>query len=114
MDQVNHPVSATIHSLLLKTGGGLGAGQEIQTTNRTCSELNFNLFSPNDKEELIMYAEGPCVSSPLSQRRLSIQFTACDSCPVGFKKHVDETTMCECICDSKLKPYVTKCNASTE
>ena len=61
-----------------------------------------------------MYAEGPCVSSPLSQRRLSIQFTACDSCPVGFEKHVDETTMCECICDSTLKPYITKCNASTE
>ena len=114
VDQVDHSVSATIHSILFNTGGGLGAGQATQTTNRTCTELNFNLFSPNDKEELIMYAEGPCVSSPLSQRRLTIQFTACDSCPVGFKKHVDETTMCEWICDSILKPYITKCNASTE
>ena len=113
-DQVNHPVIATIHSHLLRTGGGLGKGQATQTTNKTCSKLTFNLFSPNDKEELMMYAEGPCVNSPQCTRRLTIQFTACDSCPIGFEKHVDETTVCECICDSMLQPYITKCNASTE
>ena len=48
------------------------------------------------------------------QRRLDIQFTACDSCPIGFEKHVDEDTACKCICDSKLEPFITKCNASTE
>ena len=114
VDQVDHPVNATIYSSLYKTGGGLVKGQSIQYTTTTCTKLNFNLFSPSDKEELIMYADGPCMYSPQSQRRLDIQFTACDSCPIGFEKHVDETTVCECICDSKLEPYITRCNASTE
>ena len=114
VDQVNHPVNATIYSSLYKTGGGFMKGQSIQNTTKTCTKLNFNLFSPSDKEELIMYAEGPCMYSPQSQRRLNIEFTACNSCPIGFEKHVEETTVCDCICDSKLEPYITKCNASTE
>ena len=114
VDQVGHYIDAKIHSQLLRTGGGLGSGQENQNTNKTCTDLNFNLFSPNDKEVLVMYAEGPCQSSPQSQRRLSIQFTACDSCPIGFERHTDEDTSCQCICDSRLEPYITECNASTE
>ena len=114
VDQVNHPVNATIYSSLYKTGGGFMKDQSIQNTTKSCTELNFNLFSPSDREELIMYAEGPCMYSPQSQRRLNIQFTACDSCPIGFEKHVDETTVCDCICDSKLELYITNCNQSTE
>ena len=114
VDQVGHYIDANIHSQLLRTGGGLGSGQENQNTSETCTDLNFNLFSPNDKEVLVMYAEGPCQSSPQSQRRLSIQFTACDSCPIGFERHTDEDTSCQCICDSRLEPYITDCNASTE
>ena len=114
VDQVGHYIDAKIHSQLLRTGGGLGSGQENQNTSETCTDLNFNLFSPNDKEVLVMYAEGPCQSSPQSQRRLSIQFTACDSCPIGFERHTDEDTSCQCICDSRLEPYITDCNASTE
>ena len=114
VDQVNHPVNATIHSFLPRTGGGLEKDQATQNTSQICTEVNFNLFSPYDREELIMLPEGPCLNSPQSQRRLDIQFTACDSCPIGFEKYVDEDTACECICDSKLEPFITKCNASTE
>lgn len=114
LDQVSHPISATIHSSLFKTGGGLFKGQGVQNTTQACTKLPFNVFSPYDKEELIFYAEGPCMPSPWSQKRLDIQFTACDSCPIGFEKHVDETTVCDCICDSRLEPYITNCNASTE
>ena len=114
VDEVGHLVSTRIHSRLRSTGGGFGSGQEFQNTSKTCTELNFNLFSPNDKEELIMVAEGPCDNSPQSQQQLTIHFTACDSCPIGFEKHTDEDTSCQCVCDSQLKPYITKCNASTE
>ena len=114
VDEVGHLVSTRIHSRLRSTGGGFGSGQEIQNTSKTCTELNFNLFSPNDKEELIMVAEGPCDNSPQSQKQLTIHFTACDSCPIGFEKHTDEDTSCQCVCDSQLEPYITKCNASTE
>ena len=114
LDQLSHPVNAMIHSSLFRTGGGLLKGQGMQNITNACTEVTFNVFSPYDKEELIMYAEGPCMPSLWSQRRLNIQFTACDSCPIGFERHVDETTVCECICDSRLEPYLTSCNASTE
>ena len=114
MDQVNHPVDATINSILDRTVGGLGMGQATQNTSNICTNLTFNLFSPNDGEKLIMKVEGSYVNSPQSEIRLTIQFTACDSCPIGFERHDDEDTNCECICDSRLEPYITKCNASTE
>ena len=114
VDQVKHPVNATIHSLFFKTLGGLRKDQATQNISEACSMLNFNLFSPYDKEELIMSAESSCMSSPQSQRRLTIEFTACNFCPIGFEKFVDIDTACECVCDSKLKPYITRCNATSE
>ena len=113
VDQVGHPINATIHSSLQNAGGGFRKGQELQNTTKACTELNFNLVSPYDKEELIMFARGPCMNSPQSQRRLNVHFTACDYCPIGFEQHI-EMTVCECVCDSKLDPYITKCNATTE
>ena len=113
VDQVGHPINATIHSYLRNAGGGFGKGQDIQNTTKACTELNFNLVSPHDKEELIMFARGPCMTSPQSQKRLNVHFTACDYCPIGFEQYI-EATVCECVCDSKLEPYITKCNAMTE
>ena len=114
VDEVGHLVSASIHSHLRSTRGGLEGGQEFQNTSKTCTELNFNLFSPHDEEVLIMFVEGPCENSRQTWQRLTIYFTACDSCPIGFEKHIDEDTSCRCVCDSLLEPYITKCNASTE
>ena len=115
VDRVNHSVSATIHSLLARTGGRLLQGQEHQNTSKVCTELIYNiLFSPNDQEELILYPEKSC-NSFQPQRKLTIKFIACDSCPIGFEKRVDDDTSCECVCHSKLiKQYIENCNASTE
>ena len=58
-----------------------------------------------------MFAEGPSQQS----QRLDIQFTACDSCPIGFERFHDEETKCDqYICDSELEQYITDCNASKE
>ena len=107
-------MSAKIHSSLFKTKEGLGKGQDIQYMNNTCTELQFSFSSPYDSEELIMQAEGPCESSPLSKRRLQMHFTLCDSCPIGFEKYITEDTICECICNSQLTPFITICNITTE
>ena len=74
------------------------------------------IYSPSDQDELILYTEKHCTTSDSFQlqRKLIIKFTACDSCPIGFKKRVDDDTSCECVCDSKLKRYINTCNASTE
>ena len=71
----------------------------------------FNVYSPHDFETLNLYADGPCGSSPLSIKHQNIQFTNC-TCLVGFEP-IDSKTKCECNCDLKLSPHITKCNTTT-
>ena len=117
VDQVNHSVAnTTIYSSLLShVGSGLGKGQMIQVTNDHCTELVFNVYSPNPYEELTLYAEGPCKNVGKSQSRISIIFLNC-TCPVGFQpKDSEGNSNCECVCDSKLSPYIIdpNCNPTT-
>ena len=109
IDSADNPVNAIVHSTLLQRGGSLGEGQVDQVTNKTCTEFNFNIFSKNDNEVLNMHIFNTSV-----KQTLNIQFTTCNSCPVGFIRVVDENNVCECICDPKLEPYITVCNISQE
>ena len=87
----------------------------IQVTNDHCTELVFNVYSPNPYEELTLYAEGPCKNVGKSQSRISIIFLNC-TCPVGFQpKDSEGNSNCECVCDSKLSPYIIdpNCNPAT-
>ena len=112
MDQVNHTVEAIVRSSLYSNVSGLGEGQLIQKITKNCTNLTFTIFSRNEKEELIMYAEGPCKDAKKSQLRLPIQLSPCE-CPIGFQiKHTNRAT-CECECDSALLPHITKCNPQT-
>lgn len=109
VDQVGHPVDGIIHNTLLRIGGYLGDGQEKQIIHRNCTKVTFNVFSPNEGEVVKMHVENSNVK--LTQ---IIQFTACDSCPIGFNKTIGENNICKCGCDPKLRPYITTCNASRE
>ena len=116
VDQVKNVVSAIIYSSLSSNESGIGEGQLFQSVGDTCSELNFNVFSPNDNEELILYADGPCKDAPHSQRRIQIQFQPC-SCLIGFQPTSDLTaTRCTCECDSSLTQLVSnlKCDPETQ
>ena len=62
VDQVNHSVDATITSLLTSPDGGLNEGQQTQSINRSCTDLTFNVFSPDDSETITLFADGPCRS----------------------------------------------------
>ena len=111
VDQVNHSVEANIISSLTH-GGGFSEGQQTQSVGRQCTHLTFNVFSSNDYESINLYADGPCGSSQLSIRKLDIQFLDC-TCPIGFRHDNESVSRCECICDSKLSPYITNCNFTT-
>ena len=114
VDQVNNTIpNVTIHSSLSVSSGGLGENQLNQSTGESCSDLRFEIFSPYESEQLILYADGPCKDAPMSQRRVGIQFTPC-TCPLGFQVNVVEKTKCDCECNSDLLPYVTKCDPKTE
>ena len=113
VDQVDHSVDADIISSLSSPGGGLSVGQQRQCVERNCTSLSFNVYSPYDSEILTLFADGPCGSSPCSTLHLHILFINC-TCPIGFEPLNSSVTQCQCICDSKLFPYITNCNITSE
>lgn len=115
VDSVNHTLSnVTIQTTLLSKSGGLGEDQISQYTNLngSCTELHFEVYSLNEQEELILFADGPCKDAIPSQKRFKIHFTPC-KCPVGFQPKLSQPTRCECECDSKLDKYISGCNPLT-
>ena len=109
VDQVNHSVNASIISSLSSFAGGLGESQQNQVVGKSCTVMEFNVYSPYDSETIVLYADGPCGNTPLSTRQLKVNFLNC-TCPVGFKPSKSKDTQCECVCDHLLSPYITDCN----
>ena len=112
VDQVNNSVQANIISFLANHEGGFNEGQQIQSAERRCSDITYNIFSPHHSETINLYADGPCGGSTPSLRQLGIKFLDC-LCPVGFQPSNTESTRCECVCDSRLPLYFTKCDYKT-
>ena len=113
VDQIYNCVSANIISSLASHQGGFGEGQQIQRVSASCSDIQFTVFSPHDRETITFFAEGPCGSSPASIKQLPVEFLNC-TCPVGFMPDYSKTTSCDCVCDSQLSPYVSECNSTTK
>ena len=112
VDQVNHTMTnVKIQSFLHYSGSGLGEGQMTQVTKDGCTNLTYSVFSPHNSEKLTLYADGPCSLAGKSRRKISVEFLNC-SCPVGFQPEQleENATNCECVCDSKLHPYITDPN----
>ena len=112
VDQVKHPVKATINSFLSSFEGGFDEGQQLQGVRRSCTDLAFNVVSPESHETLNLFPEGPCGNAELTVRYVNITFTDC-TCPIGFEPSNNSPTRCECVCDSELDPHITICNEST-
>ena len=112
VDHVNHTINdTTIHASLNSTVGSLGEGQETQRTYTGCTELSYDLLSPHDSEQLLLYAEGPCRDRGISQVSAVIQILPC-TCPIGFARSERERTRCLCDCDPELRSYITECDPS--
>ena len=109
VNQVNHSVEAIIISSPASTDGGFREGQQTQGVRSNCTNITFNVYSPHDIEAINLFPDGPCGNSQPSIRRVDIHFLNC-TCPVGFQPYNAEPTRCECICNSNLYPYITKCN----
>ena len=111
VDQVNHPIGATIISLL-SSSSILSEGQQSQHVNASCTDITFNVFSQDSSDVVTLFADGPCGSSAFSTRNFSIEFLDC-TCLIGFQPSESTLTDCECICDPSLFPYITTCNYSS-
>ena len=110
--QADHTVNANIHSLLTFNESGIGEGQLVQHTYKNCTKLMFNVSSPRDSEEIILYADGPCKDAEPSRAKIQISFTPCQ-CPIGFQLDIRFQTRCVCECDSKILRYINNCDPQT-
>ena len=109
VDQVNHSVNATIQTSLKFSGSGLAEGQLNREIPAECTELTFNVVSPEKSEILSLYASnGPCNNVNLSIATVEIDFRPC-SCRIGLQVS-DSETNCSCECHSNISQYVEWCD----
>ena len=112
VDQVNHSVNATIRTFLKFSGSGLAEGQLNREIPAECTELTFNVVSPEKSETLSLYASnGPCKNVNLSTATVEIDFLPC-SCPIGLQVSKRNKTNCRllCECHSNISQYVEPCD----
>ena len=114
VDQVNNTVDANISSSVSSIKGSFGEGQQNQNVESNCTDLTYNVYSPHNSETINLFANGPCGSAAISTSHITIQFTDC-SCPIGFQplSNSKSSTRCECVCDSRLSPFITHCDYAT-
>ena len=115
VDQMDQPVNATIQTSLHFTESGLAEGQLARPRPAECTNLTFNVVSPNNSENLTLYAsDGPCKDAKLSTARVEIDFLPC-SCPIGLQVSGMNKTNCimSCECHSNISQYVEQCDSLT-
>ena len=104
LDQVNKPVPASIRAETPSDTGSnaeFGELQTIQKIDGVCTELQYSLFSPDDSEEFVVYAEGPCGNSGTAGRTVRVDFLPC---PDGF-----ELSLSQCICEKGIQKFTNTC-----
>ena len=115
VDQMNRTTNANVCAYLNNTTHRLGENQREQVTTTTCSSLTYNVYSFENISHgmLYFYAVGPCRNLGISMQSVTIDFLPC-KCPIGFAIDSFNRDKCYCNCDPTLKPYITKCNFSTQ
>ena len=110
VDQVNNTIpNTTIHgSAQLAAIESLGEGQSVQRTIEGCTDLQYNVFSPNNNTQLYLYAEGPCKDRGISITSITIELK---NCPIGFK---NQNNRCECDSDLISSQYITNCSIDSQ
>ena len=104
VDQVNHTVNATIHSVS-SSFNGIGFVRQVHNIDEGCTNLKITVLFKSS--QLALYPVNPCNNRGSSQRILKIQFSGC-LCPIGFWPS-DNTGDCRCICDPKLPKIIKTC-----
>ena len=113
IDQMNNPVNGLIHASFNFAGSAVATGQATREIPDKCTNLTFNVLSPNNSEQLTLYAlDGPCRDVNLSKISLDINFRLC-SCPIGLQIVGTNDTSCNCKCHEKIDQYVEECDRNT-
>ena len=114
VDQLEHPVSTTIQSLLKSNASGLLEGQLTRRVAEECTNLSFNIISPKNSEQLSLYAsDGPCRNAESATMTVDVHFLPC-TCPIGFQPSDISEVNCTCECHDDIIPYVSRCDTQTQ
>ena len=100
--QGTETVQALVRSCM--DSGWLLNSQYIQQTNRTCTTLNYTVFSLQHVSRVELYADGLCSTFGDT---LVLKLNINQTCPHGFSISQKEHS---CICDQKLQNYTNNCN----
>ena len=102
--QRNGTVPSTITSQYVSDDGATFRDfQSTQTSNPTCTELYYTIFSQRETEVIQLYAEGTCGAEGIP---LSVNVILLD-CPIGFTLNSSTN---QCVCDERLQRYTNSCN----
>ena len=115
VDQVNHPINATVLASLSSMFSGLSEGQHSQEIDAACTNLTFTVTAPDyiEKDKIVLYADGPCSDvNKLFVREIRIRFKQC-RCPVGFQRNAALPNTCTCTCHKNITRLVKNCNSTT-
>ena len=114
VDQIGHPVAATIQSILSSNRSGLLEDQSSVSISAKCTNLEFNVVSPEDSEQLSLGASnGPCKNAESASLTVDVIFLPC-TCPVGFQNSENSEVNCTCECHIDITPYVSRCDIHTQ
>ena len=109
LDQLNSNIIALVRSYLISgfndTEKLLGNDGLLQKLDNKCTDLHYRVWSPNNFEQLVIYADGPCKDVGNASHTLQILFT---ECPIGFILQVDR-----CVCLPRILKYTNACNIDT-
>ena len=109
LNQLLKPISSTIRAEISAESNitaRLGSFQSSQSSNNSCAELRYSVFTQAPRIHLTLYAEGPCNKLGTADKVVRIEL---GPCPDGFELVRDE-----CICEADLLKYTTLCNIDDE
>ena len=113
LDHTGHALKSAVISRVESHTGGLGEGQQSQLVQGRCTDLTLSVTSSIEHEEIVVYAQGPCVDAGPSHRTINVTFAEC-VCPIGFDVDPQETLVCKCVCSQSIADLIRSCTIETE
>jgi len=98
-------VPTVIRSYFITDSGdnaAVGENKLIQQTGKIFTNLEYQVFSPDNSEQLILYPEGPCRDLGIARRFVTVHLQPCAD---GF-----QLSNSRCICEERLQTFTNSCN----
>lgn len=94
-------ITATLVTVRINSAARLQVNQSTQVLPPVCSTLTYNLFSTDQYEEIILYADGPCRDTGLAKVLINVTLLPC---PDAFTLSGER-----CGCEERLEALGASC-----